>query len=121
MKKKLTLVIGASPNADRFSYKAVNLLHHHGHPVEAIGIRNGTIGSIEIKKGMPVMEGIHTVSLYIGPDRQSEYVDYILSLKPLRIIFNPGTENREFELKAKNAGIEVVEDCTLVMLNNGRF
>lgn len=121
MEHKKTMVIGASPNSDRFSYKAVKLLLKYGHPVEAIGIKNGFIENIEIKKGQPIIPDIHTITMYIGPDRQSEYYEYILNLQPKRIIFNPGTENSEFKSRVIAAGIKVVEDCTLVMLNNDRF
>ncbi len=118
---KKTVVIGASPNADRYSYKAVNLLHQHKHQVVAVGIREGKIGEIDIIKGLPQVEDVHTVSLYVGPDKQPEYYDYIFSLKPKRIIFNPGTENQEFyDLAAKN-NIEAMEACTLVLLNIGDF
>jgi uncharacterized protein len=121
MENKRTMVIGASPNPERFSYKAISLLQKYGHQVEAIGIKNGTINNIEIQKGYPQIQGIHTITLYIGPPRQSEYYEYILSLSPKRIIFNPGTENNGLENMAKEAGIEVVEACTLVMLNTGKF
>jgi hypothetical protein len=121
MENKKTLVIGASPNEERYSYKAVKLLNKYGNAVEALGVKNGNIGEIEIQKGFPPLTGIHTVSLYIGKVRQPDYYEYILSLKPERIIFNPGTENTELQKLADDAGILTVEDCTLVMLNNGRF
>jgi predicted CoA-binding protein len=72
-------------------------------------------------KGKPEEEGVDTVTLYLGPDRQPEYYDYILSLKPKRIIFNPGTENPELVQLAKEQGIETVEGCTLVMLSIGAY
>ena len=121
METKKTIVIGASPDPDRYSYKAVSLLRRYEHPVEAIGIRSGSIKDIEIQKGFPQISDIHTVSLYIGAIRQPAYYKYILELKPKRIIFNPGTENPEFEKMASDAGITIVEDCTLVMLNSGIF
>ncbi len=121
MENKKTMVIGASPNPERFSYKAVKLLLKYGHQVEAIGVKNGTIETLEIQKGLPNIDDIHTVSLYIGPFRQPEYYQYILDMNPKRILFNPGTENPELKSLAINAGIKVVEDCTLVMLNGGRF
>lgn len=119
--QKKTIVIGASPNPDRFSYKAVRLLHRNEHPVVAQGIREGKIDDIDIIKGKPQVNDIHTVTMYVGPARQAEYYDYILSLKPKRIIFNPGTENPEFKQMAEQNGIETVENCTLVMLNTGIF
>jgi uncharacterized protein len=121
MENKKTLVIGASPNSDRYSYKAIILLQKFGHQVEAIGIKNGTIKSVEIQKGFPLIHDIHTVTLYVNPQKQTDYYAYTINLNPKRIIFNHGTENSEFMQMAKEAGIEVVEDCTLVMLNSGRY
>jgi uncharacterized protein len=121
MENKKTLLIGASPNADRFSNKAVILLQKFGHQVEAIGIKNGIINTTEIQKGFPLILEIHTITLYINPQKQVEYYEYILNLNPERVIFNPGTENNNLIKLAREAGIEVVEDCTLVMLNSGRY
>jgi uncharacterized protein len=121
MENKHTLVIGASPNPERYSFKAVALLQKFGHHVEAVGIRQGKIEDVEIQLGLPGFAGIHTVTLYVGIDKQESYRDYLMKLHPKRIIFNPGTENKEFENLAKDAGIEVVEDCTLLMLNGARF
>ncbi len=118
---KKTLVIGGSPKPDRFSNKAILKLLSYGHPVVSIGLRDAKVASVVILTGKPQIDGIHTVTMYIGPQRQVEYYDYILSLKPARIIFNPGTENPDFALLAKENGIEVVENCTLVMLDYGLF
>lgn len=118
---KKTIVIGASPKPERFSYKAVSLLNNYNQPVIAVGIREGEIDGIKITKGKPDIADAHTITLYIGAARQAEYYDYIFKLKPKRIIFNPGAENAELYEKAHAKGIEVVEDCTLVMLNSGRF
>ncbi len=119
--KKKTIVIGASSKPERFSHKAVKLLSRNGHPVVALGIREGKIEDIEIIKGKPQVSDIHTVTMYIGPARQPEYYDYILSLNPKRIIFNPGTENPELKQIVEEKGIETVENCSLVMLNTGLF
>lgn len=121
MTSKQTLVLGASPNPLRFSHKAVKSLQRHGFPVVPVGIRTGKIGDIEIIKGMPLQNDIHTITMYVGPARQKEYYSWLLSLKPKRIIFNPGTENEEFMEMAAKKGIDVVEDCTLIMLNSGRY
>jgi len=117
----ITLVIGASSNVERYSYKAVNLLKQYGFPVIALGNKEGKIKDVEINTGRPNFDNIHTVTLYVGVDKQAEYFDYILGLKPQRIIFNPGTENQEFIQLAKSHNIETVVDCTLVMLNTGIF
>lgn len=118
---KKTLVLGASPNPIRFSYKTVKSLVRHGYKVVPIGIRKGDIMWQKIIIGKPVIKDIHTVTLYLNPDNQKEYYDYILQLSPKRIIFNPGSENQELiELAMKN-NIEVSIACTLIMLNSNNY
>ncbi|MGF1587229.1 MAG: CoA-binding protein [Bacteroidales bacterium] len=121
MSNKKTLVLGASPNPIRFAYKAVKSLLRHDFPVVPVGIKTGEIGGIDIIKDRPALDDIHTITLYVGAPRQKEYYSWLLSLHPKRIIFNPGTENPEFMQMARDEGIEVLEDCTLIMLNAGRF
>ncbi len=121
MATKKTLVLGASPNPVRYSHKAVKSLQRHDVPVIPVGIKTGEIGGIEIVKDRPQLEDIHTITMYIGPPRQKDYYSWLLGLHPKRIIFNPGTENPEFMEMAKKEGIEVLEDCTLIMLNAERF
>ncbi len=121
MTQKKTLVLGASPNSVRFSYKAVKSLQRHNIPVIPIGIKKGEIGGLEIIRDRPEIENLHTITMYIGPARQKEYYSWLISLQPKRIIFNPGTENPEFMQMAKNNGIEVLEDCTLIMLSSGKY
>lgn len=116
-----TLVIGASPNPERFSYKAVKMLSVYDHEVLPLGKRKGEINGLNIINGKPKLEGIDTISLYLGAKNQQEYYDYILALTPRRVIFNPGTENKELESLVKNAGIEVIHNCTLVMLSKGMY
>lgn len=115
------MVIGASQNPGRYSNMAVRKLAAHQHPVVAIGRRPGNIGQIEIQKGHPDQQDIDTVTLYLNPSNQKEYYDYILSLNPNRIIFNPGTENDELYHLAKTKGIKTMEACTLVMLSTGQY
>ena len=115
------LVLGASPNPARFSYKAVQALRHHGHEVIAIGLRKGEISGVPIHTNKPVDKEVDTVTLYLNPDRQKELYDYILSLEPKRIIMNPGTHNPELIELAGRQNIEVINDCTLIMLNSGQF
>ncbi len=119
--KKKTMVFGASTKPERYSFKAVHMLLDHQHPVVAIGAREGKVGGVDIKTGHPIEEGIHTVTLYLGPSRQKNVYDYILNLNPKRIIFNPGTENQEFYQLAGQKGIEVEEACTLVLLSTNQF
>ena len=119
--KRKTLVLGASPNPVRFSHKAVKSLLRHEQEVVAVGLREGLIIEEEILVGKPAIDDIHTVSVYIGSSRQTEYYDYIISLKPKRVIFNPGTVNPEFMGRLKNEGIEPLSECMLVMLSEGSF
>ena len=121
MPGKKTLVIGASENKQRYSNLAVRKLLAHDHPVIAIGRRPGMIENIEIITEHVPMNDIDTVTLYLNPTNQKPYYDYILSLKPRRIIFNPGAENEELELMAKNNGIKTLEACTLVMLSTSQY
>ena len=119
---KKTLVLGASPNPERYSFKATTQLHAHGYEVVPVGIREGEIAGIPIRTDRPVPEDVHTVSMYIGPKRQPEYYDYILhQIKPKRILFNPGTENPELEALAQAEGIETERACNLVLLSLGAF
>ena len=118
---KKTLVLGASANPARYSYLAINKLQRFGHPVVALGRRKTTLGDVEIEKEKLPHEGVDTVTLYLNPTNQKEYYDYILALKPKRIIFNPGTENEELEKLANQQGIKTMEACTLVMLSTGQY
>jgi predicted CoA-binding protein len=118
---KKTLVIGASDNPDRYSYLAVNQLRSHGHPVVALGPKKTKVGDVGIDTVKSSFPDIDTVTLYVNPRIQKEYYDYILSLKPRRIIFNPGTENEELASLARARGIEPMEACTLVLLSTGQF
>ena len=119
--KKTTLVLGASTNPSRYSYLAINRLRSHGHPVIAVGRREGQVLDVELKKEQVPAQNVDTVTLYLNPTHQKEYYDYIVSLKPKRIIFNPGTENEELYEIADQNGIEHLEACTLVMLGTGQY
>ncbi|MHC1705475.1 MAG: CoA-binding protein [Tenuifilaceae bacterium] len=116
-----TLVVGASTNPSRFSYLSIKSLVKHNVDVEAIGLREGEVLGIKIQTGKPLLTDIHTITLYLNPERQQEYLEYFISLKPKRIIFNPGTENGVLMKLARANDIKVVFDCTLVMLNNGVY
>lgn len=121
MEKKKTLVIGASENPERYSHLAVEKLMAHQHPVVAIGLKKGHIGTTVIEAEKIPFTDIDTVTLYINPTRQPAYYNYIFSLHPKRIIFNPGTENDELAQQAKLQGIIPQEACTLVLLTTGQY
>jgi len=114
---KHTVVIGASNNPERYAFKATQLLSKHGHTVYPIGLREGKINDIDIITQKKVFDNIDTVTLYVGPNNQPSWYDYILLLNPKRIIFNPGTENPELVKLASDKNIECTEACTLVLLS----
>lgn len=116
-----TVVIGASENPERYSNRAVNSLLNHNEEVIGVGLKEGEIRGVKILTGKPAIQDVDTVTLYVGPKNQPEWYDYVISLKPRRVIFNPGTENPEFENLCKANGIEVTEACTLVMLSIGNY
>lgn len=118
---KKTLVIGASTNPDRYSYKAIQLLKAKNIKIEAIGNKEGSVEGVPINTEKTPYKDIDTVTLYIGNKIQKDYYDYILKLQPKRVIFNPGTENPEFYklLKYQNIGVEIA--CTLVLLSTNQY
>lgn len=121
MKKKKTLVLGASENPERYSFLAINKLLAKGHEVVGIGKKKGKVNNVNISTEETPFTDIDTVTLYLNPSNQKPYYNYLLSLKPRRIIFNPGTENHELYTLAKEQGIQVVEACTLVLLSTSQY
>lgn len=118
---KKTVVLGASANPARYSYLAIKKLTSKQHPVVAIGKKKGKVDEINIETDHLAVTDVDTITLYLNPVNQQQYYDYILSLKPRRIIFNPGTENEYLIKKAKENNIETVIGCTLVMLSIGNY
>ncbi|MHA6247877.1 CoA-binding protein [Pontibacter sp. CAU 1760] len=119
---KKTVVLGATDNPTRYAYRAVQRLQQHGHEVVPVGIKNASVGGKKIITDQSeVIEDVDTVTLYVGPQNQPSWYDYIINLKPKRIIFNPGTENRELEQLATDANIETLHHCTLVMLASDSY
>ncbi len=118
---KKTLILGATDNPSRYANLAANRLVAYGHSIVNIGIKNGQAAGVQIEKAGEVYKDIDTVTLYVGPQNQPEYYDYILNTNPKRIIFNPGTENEELEELAEEKGIETLHACTLVMLSTRQY
>jgi predicted CoA-binding protein len=116
-----TVVLGASPDYSRYSYKCVKSLIRHGHEAVPVGKKEGKIEGIDILTGKPQVPDVHTIAIYLSPDNQKEYYDYIFALNPSRIILNPGTYNQELIDLAKDKGIEVVSDCALILLSSDMF
>lgn len=121
LKSKKTLVLVASPKEDRYSNKALRMLIEHEVPVCAIARREGNVGDIEFMLGHPEIENLHTITLYLNPFNQKDFYDYIISLEPKRVIFNPGTENPDLQYLLVKNGIEYEEACTLVLLTTNQY
>jgi len=121
MENKKTLVLGATPNSNRYAYLAANRLKAKGHTIINVGIKKGEVAGVEIELPEQIHTDVDTVTLYVGPHHQPELYQYILDTHPKRIIFNPGTENSELENLALKEGIETIEACTLVMLATGQY
>lgn len=118
---KKTLVIGASLKPERYSNKAINKLVAYKQEVVAFGLREGTVAGVKIDTNLHGYKDVHTVTLYLNPERQKSYYDYIISLNPKRIIFNPGTENPTFQNMLKQEQIPFEESCTLVLLSTDQY
>ena len=118
---KKTLVLGASLKPNRYSNYAIQRLVASNVETVAFGLRKGTISGIDIDTELLSYKGIHTVTLYLNPKRQNPYYDYIISLKPERVIFNPGTENPEFFSILKENNINFEAACTLVLLATNQY
>lgn len=120
---KKTVIVGATTNQSRYAYLAAQMLTEYGHEIVPLGIRKGEVFGKPILdiRTSPVIDAVDTITLYISPVHQSEWYEYLLTLKPKRIIFNPGTENPEFEQLAEESGIEATEACTLVLLRSKQF
>jgi len=120
---KKTVVLGASPNPARYAFIVAELLTEMKHEIVLVGLRKGVVAGKEIKdvRTLPVIPDVDTITLYVGPSNQKNLYEYIVSLKPRRVIFNPGAENPELAKLLTEKGIEPVEACTLVMLRTGQY
>lgn len=120
---KKTVIVGSSTNRGRYAWLAAQMLTESGHPFVPLGIKSGEVFGEKILdiRTRPSIPDVDTITLYISPANQKEWYDYLLDLKPGRIIFNPGTENEEFEQLARERGVKVEEACTLVLLRSKQF
>lgn len=116
-----TVVIGASDNPERYSFKAVKFLQNHEHEVIPVSNKKAEVLGLPIQTIETIHADVDTITMYVGPQNQAFYKEYILATKPRRVIFNPGTENEELEELLLSKGIKVEEACTLVLLNTGQY
>jgi predicted CoA-binding protein len=116
-----TLVLGASENKQRYSNIAINMLKEYQHEVVAIGNREGEVSGVKFDKEKKDFKDVDTVTLYLGPQNQASFRKYIDSLRPRRVIFNPGTENPEWMRHLQENGIATEVACTLVLLRTHQY
>ena len=123
MNKDKTLIVGATTNPTRYAYAAAEFLKRAGKPFIPISIKKGSVLGENILdlRSKPNLDNVHTITMYMNERHQEEWEDYLLSLKPERIIFNPGAQNPRLARKASEAGIEAINACTLIMINTGQY
>ncbi len=120
--KPTVAILGASPNPSRYSWKAQQLLTEKHYPVVPVSNRYDTVGDLTAVSSLADAPGkVDTVTVYLNPTHLAPYLDQMLDTQPRRVIFNPGSESAEASRALREAGIEVVEACTLVMLRTGQF
>ena len=119
--KYRTLILGASTNPKRYAYMALQSLQKHGFSVVGVGAKEDEVDSVKIYKNKEEFTDIDTITLYLSAKNQVDYYDYILQLKPRRVIFNPGTQNVTLENLLSENKIEVEHACTLVMLSTQQY
>jgi len=119
--KRVVAVLGASENPNAYSHKAVKLLSQKGFEVFAVGKKSGKIDDILIYTNIDYSMKIDTVTLYLSPENQIHYYDWIQSIQPKKVIFNPGTENPELQSILEKSHINYENACSLVLLNLNQF
>lgn len=117
----ITLVLGASTHADRYSNRAILHLLAYGHAVIAVGKSGGEVAGVTIQTEWPVGTVIDTVTIYLNRANQAMWEERITAARPHRVIFNPGAENAALAERLRAAGAHVESACTLVMLATGQY
>jgi predicted CoA-binding protein len=114
--------MGASIKEERYSNKAVKMLLEHGHQPVPVHPSGQPVHGLETLTSLDQIEGsVDTLTVYVGPDISGQAFDDIISLGPRRVVFNPGAENDSLAVKLREAGMETVNACTLVMLRTDQF
>ena len=125
MKKENVIVLGASSKEERYSFKAVSSLIEHGHMAIPVHPREKEVAGLKCFNNLSDVEKmfpqIDTVTIYVNPQISMELSKEILKLRPKRVIFNPGSENRDLMEILKQNNVDVLEACTLVLLNIGEY
>lgn len=116
------VILGASDRPDRYAYRAFQNLLEHGHEVIPVHPTLPEVDGVPVLPDLEAVEGaVDTLTLYVNPMISEGLIETIVRLAPQRVIFNPGTESDRLVEALEEAGIEVLEACTLVMLSTGTF
>ena len=122
MQNQTIVVLGASNKTHRYANKAIRMLLEYGYHVIPVHPKLENIEGLVVKHNLEnIVEVVDTLALYIGPERSKHLIDSIVKLNPARVILNPGTESDSLELALLHNDISFVKDCTLLMLEHGRF
>lgn len=121
MNNPKVLILGASDNPERYSHRAMVLFQHHGYPIALVGNKNKEVEGLPIHQSFPLGFSPEIITLYVGPANQKQWYNSILNSGARKVIFNPGTENKEFQRLLDDQRIEWEEACTLVLLNTNQF
>jgi predicted CoA-binding protein len=120
--KETVVVLGASSKPDRYSHKAMLLLEQHGHTPVPVHPREKMILDHKVFASLSDLEmNVDTVTLYVRPEMLRKQIDDLVNLRPWRVIMNPGTEDDDLAAEFRKQNIDVVQACTLVMLNTDQF
>jgi len=116
-------ILGASDNPERYSFKAYEMLTRFHHTSFLVNPRLQQINGQKVFSKISELRDqlIHTLTIYVNPEVSSSLEQEIIELRPKRVIFNPGSENRELQKKLESQNIECLQACTLVLLSTHQF
>jgi len=123
MGSKKTVVVGATTNPSRYAFLAAQQLVNNGHGIVLLGIKQGEVAGQPILNiaSHPEISEVDTLTIYVSAHNLGPYHDYLVSLRPKRIICNPGAENPKLDALARKKGIQTEHACTLVLLSTGQY
>lgn len=120
--KERVVILGASDKPERYSHRAMKMLREHGHEIVLVHPRLAEIEGHPVLNDLSAIRGaVDTVTMYVGPEASSAVAGELIALRPRRVIFNPGSENPALQARLADAGVQVEEACTLVLLSTGQF
>lgn len=115
-------VVGASNNPERYSHQAVLLLQEKGHAPYPVHPSLDEVADLAVYEAVNAIPAeIDTATVYVSARNQKALAEDLLKSGVRRVIFNPGAENPELAARLREANVEVVEACTLVLLRTGQF